>query len=433
MELRLPFDPTKFLAATRADDIQHVQQVIQNVDLPDKPRTIVFHEEIGSGKTWLMLHLHREVLPQDSHITSLYISLAPPLEGFVPKSNEYVVNKASLTENAPPDALVRELSEWIGKQESISASTSRDADLGDQTGWLVTAVKEKFQDRILVLIFDSIFEVADWAKLAKLENALLAPLAALPHVVIILTGRGKLYPWESPYLRVNVVFPKGFIPLRPFSESEIAEQLKAQKPDAVLSAKTIHELGGGYPWVNYLLAQGKNEADATSKAREGLLSVIQDPKIRADVARDLEALSVLDGFRESEMPKMWEADEGKKDGLNLIPTEIRKRSDRLLSTDFLRWRDRQFKIDKPMVLVLRNYLELNDPQRWKRLECRALNLYSDWAIKFPRNRDYYLDHVRKHTALLERADIDPSSCIDPPASSEPSPIRAGINMVAQQF
>jgi len=431
-ELRLPFDSTKFLASTRAHDIELVKQVIRQVDIPDQSRTIIFHEEIGSGKTWLMLHLHREVLPQDRRVTSLYISLAKPPEGFAVHDREYVVDENNLAENAPPDALARELIEWIGKQESISASTARDADLGDQTGWLVTAVKEKFQDRILILIFDSIFEIADWTKLAKLENALLAPLAALPHVVTILTGRGKLYPWESPYLRVNVVFPKGFVPLRPFSVEEVAEQLKAQKPNAVLDAATIHKLGGGYPWVNYLLAQGKNEAEATSKARKGLLSVINE-KIRDEVARDLEALSVLDGFRESEMPKMWEANEGKKIGLNLSPTEIRKRSDQLLSTDFLRWRDRQFKIDKPMVLVLRNYLEHNELRRWKRLQCRALNLYSDWAIKFPRSRDYYLDHVRKHALLLERAGIDPASCVELTPSNEHPPIRAGVNIVVQQI
>jgi len=409
MELRLPFDPTKFLAATRADDIQHVQQVIQNVDLPDKPRTIVFHEEIGSGKTWLMLHLHREVLPQDPHITSLYISLAPPLDGFVPKSNEYVVNTTSLTENAPPDAFARELIEWIGKQESISASTSRDADLGDQTGWLVTAVKEKFQDRVLVLIFDSIFEVADWTKLAKLENALLAPLAALPHVVTILTGRGKLYPWESPYLRVNVVFPKGFVPLRPFEIPEIAEQLKAQKPDAVLSAKTINELGGGYPWVNYLLAQGKNEADATRIARDGLLSVV-DKRIRDDVARDLEALSVLDGFRESEMPKMWEANNQLSHTLS--NDEVQRRRKQLLDSYLMHWHDKRFQIDDPLRRVLENYLRTNEPSRWQSLHCRAYRLYQEWAMEFQQSRRAFLERAEYHARALRQENFEVDDCPD---------------------
>ncbi|TAH48783.1 MAG: hypothetical protein EYC68_19980 [Chloroflexota bacterium] len=409
MELRLPFDPAKFLAATRADDTQYVQQVIQNIDLPDKPRTIVFHEEIGSGKTWLMLHLHREVLPQDPRVTSLCLSLAEPPAGFVPQSNEHIVNPAHLAENASPDALARELIEWIGKQDSISASTSRDADLGDQTGWLVTAVKEKFQDRILVLIFDSIFEVADWTKLAKLENALLAPLAALPHVVTILTGRGKLYPWESPYLRVNVVFPKGFVPLRPFEVSEVAEQLKAQKPDAILDAETIHKLGGGYPWVNYLLAQGRNEAEATSKAREGLLSVI-DEKIRGDVARDLEALSVLDGFRESEMPKMWEADSQVRHTIS--NEQVQRRRKQLLDSYLMHWHDKRFQIDDPMRRVLENYLRTNEPLRWRNLHCRAYLLYQEWATEFQQSRRVFLERAEFHAQALRRANFDIDDCIN---------------------
>lgn len=405
--LRLSFDPKKFLLETRADDVQLVTNVIDQIDSPNQSRTIVFHEEIGSGKTWLMLYLQREQLPKNSRVTSLYISFSEAPPGFVAQEREYFVNPKNLELDTAPEGVARELIEWIGTQKVIQAATSRAADLGDQTGWLVSAIKDKFQDRILVLILDSVFEVGDWTKLAKLENALLAPLAALPHVVIILTGRGKLYPWESPYLRVNVVLPKGFTPLRPFSVPEVAAQITAQKPDAVLSAETIHKLGGGYPWVNYLLAQGKNQAEATQIARQGLLSVI-DAKIRQATARDLEALSVLDGFRESEMPKMWEADSGQEHTLENSEVQLRRK--RLMDTYLMHWRDKRFELDDPLQRVLENYLRTNEPQRWQKLQCRAYRLYQKWAAEFQQSRADFLRRAERHAQALRSENLDPEDC-----------------------
>ncbi len=401
---RLSFTVTQFISQPRRDELALVTNVIDHIDDPDQPRTVVFHKEIGSGKTWLVLYLKREVLSHLFNVTTLFVSFGKPFQDSSLAPGEYVVDEKLYAPDASPDELARGVLAWIAQQDSINASTSPTGDLIEQTGLLVNAIREKFKERVLVLIFDSIFEV-DWTKLAKLENALLAPLAALPRVVMVLTGRGRMYPWESPYLRVNVAPFKSaegeFIPLRPFTSLEVATQLQLLKQtlSPSLPAETIHQLGGGYPWINYLLAMGGNEPAATRIAREGLLDVIPEER-KAQVSRDLEALCVLQGFRESEMPKMWAAYDDRGNGDEMSKAEIRMRRDHLLDTYFMHWRDGRFVIDEPIRRVLESYLKTNDLKRWERLQRRAKQLYETWAKDFQKYEKHFQDQAAYHARQL---------------------------------
>lgn len=391
----------EFLPETREQDVKLVQDVLAAVaqNRPDQPRTIILRQEVGSGKTWFVYYLKREILAKIPNVRTLLVSLSPTPPREENKTDEYLVLPEIYAPEADAETLAKHLLEWVAKQ--LDPNGAPQADLAEQTTWLRNKVAQEFKQETLVLIFDSLFEL-DWNKLPRLERALLAPLAAIPRVVLILTGRGRIYSWESPLLRVNVArFPTA--PLRPFDEKEIQAQLDKQcrEHPPKLSVQTILELGGGYPWVNYLLAQGATKQAATQIAAEKLTEVIRDPEARARVRRDLEALSVLEGFSENEMRVMFAA--YAKTAEPSKP-EVRQRRDEILNTFLMHWRDGRFVIDEPMRRILENYLKYNEPKKWQLLHCRAKQLYQDWAKQFPDHTEAFTKRAKHHNEQLASAE-----------------------------
>ena len=83
----------EFLPETREQDVKLVQDVLAAVaqNRPDQPRTIILRQEVGSGKTWFVYYLKREILAKIPNVRTLLVSLSPTPPREENKADEYLV------------------------------------------------------------------------------------------------------------------------------------------------------------------------------------------------------------------------------------------------------------------------------------------------------------------------------------------------------
>jgi hypothetical protein len=397
---RSPYSPETFV--DREADTALVEgltrQILQGET--NRPRALMFQGERGSGKSWFSLHLAHTILPAIPGVTPLLIGLCPSPEELQPAENDYFIDVSPEVSDA--EAATRSILEWVARR--LNTTTAQDASPSELSTWLARDIEKTFSAQALVLILDSVLE-ADWSFLSKLETHLLAPLALLPRVLIIMTGRGQLYSWESPYLRVDVESKQ----LQPFDETTIQHQFERLHISPHLSPKEIHDLGGGHPLVNLLLAQSENTPEAMDEAVRVLLSVVQPAHRSQRVRQYFEALCVLDGFREDEMTHMFTAYLGPDDGEWTTP-RVREARDECIRTHLMRWENSQFIIDKSLRLILLNTLQLQKPNtKWRLLEEQACQMYTAWAEKYPKSRAYYQAKADTHTRALQSHSAEAAS------------------------
>ena len=442
------------LFVNREKEIETVTKALENIARGDaeQVRTIVFRGERGLGKSWLALHLHRSAIEEkaspripDYRIVSFLISLTPPPKEVGEREWYITSNDISQIESGDErhyEHLLQELLAWIAEQLDIVRTPY--ASLRDLSAWLAQDVRKKLEserDLIICLILDSVFE-ANRSFLDYLERYLLAAFAALPRVLIIMTGRGRPYLWKSPYLRLE----REDQSLTPFSLEQVVEQIKKslqkssqgspqESPQDTLIAanlsdeaieqlaKKVINLGGGYPLTNELLARAfvHQVRDRLSKGddlEQAINSATIDDKVLEDVAsrllevipaqwRDklrevLNALCVLkDGFREHEMPYfLAELRNTKPEGPEYTIKAMRGLRDLLLETNLGRWQDARYVLDEAVRTVLEQLLKLQKREVWRRLHERAVNLYEDWAKRYPNSRQYFEQRAEYHRRVL---------------------------------
>jgi hypothetical protein len=249
-----------------------------------------------------------------------------------------------------------------------------------------------------------------------------------------MTGRGRPYLWKSPYLRLE----REDQSLTPFSLEQVAEQIRRSLRDISVTAnlsdeefrqlaeklaKKVINLGGGYPLTNELLARAfvHQVRDRLSKGddlEQTINDVTIDDKVLEDVAsrlleviptqwRDelrevLNALCVIkDGFREHEMPYfLAELRDTKPEGPEYTIKAMRGLRDLLLETNLGRWQDARYVLDEAVRTVLEQLLKLQKREVWRRLHERAVNLYEDWAKRYPNSRQYFEQRATYHRGVL---------------------------------
>ena len=359
------------------------------------PRTVVFQGERGSGKTWLSLHLKRSVLSELPQVDVLLLGLSLPAEDLreaqTIEDGEWNVAQLSDDVRNDPDRSCKEIFLWITKQMHFDFRL--DSDVEQLGSFVVNNLADHLSHHYLVLILDSVFE-AEWAFLEKFERYFLAPLAAQSHVLIIMTGRGMLYPWVSPYLRVRVREER----LGPFNNEDSVKQIQLQVPESKVSIDRILQVGGGYPIANIYLAKRGDDPDALNEVIDLLLSVIplhQREKIR----QYFEALCVLEGFRDDEIKEML--GEYLSEGAPKDTTQVRVIRDQLVSTHLVQWKDGRYVIDEIVRKVLENYLmQTSEQDKWARLHKHANQLYKGWAQKYLRFKEYYDQRAQYHEVIL---------------------------------
>ena len=441
------------LFVNREKEIKTVTSALQNIACgnAEQRQVIVFHSERGLGKSWLVLHLHRSAIAstpiQNYRIVSFLISLTPPPERLQKGEREWYIPNNDISQIASGDEqhyehLLQNLLAWVAKQLDIVRTPY--ASLRDLSAWLAQDVRKKLEserDLIICLILDSVFE-ANRGFLDYLERYLIAAFAALPRVLIIMTGRGRPYLWKSPYLRLE----REDQSLTPFSLEQVVEQIKKslqkssqgspqESPQDTLIAanlsdeaieqlaKKVINLGGGYPLTNELLAralvhQVLGRSPKSDDLEQAINSATIDDKVLEDVAsrllevipaqwRDklrevLNALCVLkDGFREHEMPYfLAELRNTKPEGPEYTIKAMRGLRDLLLETNLGRWQDARYVLDEAVRTVLEQLLKSQKREVWRRLHERAVNLYEDWAKRYPNSRQYFEQRATYHRGVL---------------------------------
>ena len=344
---------------------------------PVDRRTIIFTGERGTGKSWLLAHLQTK------------LRALPGLVVFLLDLGGYADWDPIL---AVADTLKR-LSDTTGERREGLGTT-----LAYMSRNLMQDIRPVLEKQALVLLVDQVHE-SDWRLLAALEDYLLGPLAMEPRVLIVMAGRGRAYPWKTPELRLKAEF----VDLQPFPDVTVTtKQLKCQQRKAVPRAQEIHELSGGNPLANFLLAVHENPATALDQVVEGMLETVPTEH-RRRVRDYLEALCVLRSFDEERIPTMLAAYYDDDIYRNWSYAQARRVREELVKWAFARWDAERggYVLDELTRKLLERYLETAEHDRWERLQCAASELYKGWAREYPRTRDRWRREVQYHVYQLQ--------------------------------
>jgi len=375
--LKYSFD--KFI--NRQEEIEKVMKkanALMQGSPADNKRTIIFAGERGTGKTWLLDHLQKIIRSSFPAATVFKFDLS----GYADRDPTWAVLD-----------ILKRLNAMTEKQ---------DAELGtspaDMSRNLMHKIQPLLRKKGLFLLVDHVYE-SDWKLLAALEEYLLGPLAVEPRVLIVMAGRGRPYPWKRPELRLKAEF----VDLKPFPDvATTTEQLKCQQEQALARAAEIHNLSGGNPLANFLLAAQDNTAAALDQVVDGMLDTVPKEH-RQRVRKQLEALSVLRAFDEERIPTMLATYYNEDQRLKWSYAQSRGVREELVKWAFAHWdADRGgYVLDELTRKLLERYLQIAQPDRWKRLQQTASKLYGEWAHDYPRTRERWQQEVRYHDQQLQ--------------------------------
>ncbi len=380
--LQLPeYAPEKFV--NRYDEIELITQKVRALaeGRPVEKRTVVFVGERGVGKSWLLDHL-QAILPRQFRDLKV---LRLDLKAYVDEDPAWAV----------ADMIQRLSIETGGPGERLGP------DLATMSRRLMEHLRGILRKSILLLLMDHVHE-SNWNLLPLLEDYLLGPLAAEPRVLIIMTGRGRLYPWKTPELRLKADF-KDLLPFQRPEETQA--QLEQQAYKALPQAPEIHTLSQGNPLANYLLG--------TLGVLEGLDRVVEEilepvPADRRRQVREyLEALCVLNAFDEERIPEMLATYYRDDSYRQWTYAQARQVREELIRWAFARWNaDAGGYILDPVVRrLIEEYLKKAQPEKWRALQRAAQDMYTRWAREFARTRERWQKEAAYHHRSLQPASM----------------------------
>ncbi|MGB9890595.1 MAG: AAA family ATPase [Anaerolineae bacterium] len=336
---------------------------------------LILRGERGVGKTWLRSHFQDRLMQEKIHVIPIDLK-------------EYVGKDPTWTVAA---ILQRVSIETGGPDKRLGG------DLAEMSRTLFRHLREFLQRQPLVVIVDHVYE-SDWTLLPLLEDYLLGPLAVEQRVLLVLTGRGRLYPWKNPELSTmatSIGEPESR--LRPFDQPSTKEQLKRQVPSAVDRAEEIYQLTGGNPLANYLIA-----AYDLNQAMEGLLAPVPKEHLR-EIRGYLEALCVLRSFDEERIPNMLAAYYDDDSYRQWTYAQARRVREELIRWGLARWdpEQRGYVMDRIVRRLAERYLQTQKPERWRKLHQAAQKLYEQWENDYSATRDRWREEAEYHRQRLE--------------------------------
>lgn len=386
------YDSKKFI--DREEEIQQILTLLKQSQ--PRVRAVVIDGDRGVGKTWLSLHLQRTIFKEKiTGVTSWLFSLWSPGENYLPEGKNAQANERFLREGER--LKLDEFLEIIIKRLPIELPPN--PTLAEKVDSIRRYVQSRVDDRF-VLILDSAYE-SDWSLLEQLETHFLGNLLTLSNFLVIVTGRGRPYPWKVPYLIEAIRFGLG-----KFTVDQIKEQLKKFGLSSALSVNEIYEIGAGWPLFTEQLARAKNRAEALGIAADILFAVLPSYE-RAAVRRYFEALCPLDGFGDAEAAVMVKAYEqgGDQDGRAIC----RKMNE----TRLVSWKNGRYEMHQPIQNILRQYLPIKDKDAWICLQKAAYCHFKAQAgdRSMERFRLFFEKLMETHAKVLSDAGIkDPQTC-----------------------
>jgi hypothetical protein len=388
-----PYELKKFI-----DREQEIQQILALLKQSQpRVRAVVMDGDRGVGKTWLSLHLQRTVFKKEiTGITSWLFSLCSPGENYHPEGDKPQANECFVREGE--QLKLDEFLEIIIK--SLSIELPPNPTLAEKVDSIRQYVQSHVDNRY-VLILDSAYE-SDWSLIEQLETHFLGNLLTLSNFFVIVTGRGRPYPWKVPYLIEAIRFGLG-----KFTVDQIKEQLKKFGLSSALSVDEIYSIGAGWPLFTEQLARAKDRTEALEVAADILFAVLPSYE-RAAVRRYFEALCPLDGFGETEaalMVKTYEQD-GAQDGRSIC----RKMNE----TRLVSWKNGRYEMNQPVQNILRQYLPIKDKEAWILLQKAAYCHFKAQAEErsMERFRPFFEKLMETHAKALSEAGIkDPQTCL----------------------
>jgi len=374
----LQYVPVCFV--NRKEEAELVMVKLRNLmeGRPVEKRAITFTGERGTGKTWLLAHL-KTLLSELTGVIVLCLNVKD-YGGKDPSSAvAQIIRRVNRATDGSDEALGIELAEMSRK--------------------LVARLKEVLSIKVLILLLDHVHE-SEWKLLSVLEDYLLGPLITMPRVLIVMTGRGWLYPWKTPELRL-----KGeFVNLKPFCEEDTKTQVKRQVPEPCTTPEKVHHLSDGNPLANYLIAYYGISEGGLNEVIEGLLEPIPEER-RQKVREYVEALCVLRAFDEERIPTMLAVYYDDDSYRDWTFAQARKVRQELICWALARWDSGQsgYVIDRTVRKLVEEYLKAARPDKWRALQQSASELYQEWAKEFPKTKERWQEEARYHISFLKRA------------------------------
>lgn len=381
-----PYDPGKF--TDREEEVNQILTLLKQSQ--PRVRAVVIDGDRGVGKTWLSLHLHRTVFKQDIRVVASWLfSLWSPGENYHPEGDKKQSNERFSREGE--QLKLDEFLEIIIK--SLPIELPPNPNLTERVDTIRRYVQSHTDNRF-VLILDSAYE-SDWSLIEQLETNFLGNLLTLSNFFVIVTGRGRPYPWKVPYMIEAVHFGLG-----KFTVGQIKEQLKKFGLSSSLSINEIYEIGLGWPLFTEQLARAKNRVEALSIAADILFAVLPAHE-RAEVRDYFEALSPLDGFGEAEAALMVKT--YKQTGDQDSRAICRKMNE----TRLVSWRNGRYEMNSPVQNILRQYLLFNNKDGWIRLHLAAYRHFEAQAADraMERFRPHFEKLMETHAKTLSNAGI----------------------------
>lgn len=363
-----PYSPDKFV--DREDELRQLNRIVET----GEKRAIVFTGERGVGKSWLPAHWERQL----RHRKDLVV-LRLDLKEYIDKEPGWAVVD-----------IIRRVSERVGGAREITK-----ADLAEMSRRLLGDVRAL--GKTLILILDHVYE-SRWNLLEPLEDYLLAPLIAEPRVFIVLTGRGRLYPWKTPDLTLRAES----VDVKPLpNEQATREQLEKQAPRGLHLAEKIHELTNGNPLANYLLAAEPQPARVSDAVIEELLATVPEES-RPQIRKYVEALCVLRAFDEDRIAEMMAAYTGDRSYRDWTFAQARQVRDELIRWALAQWdpKERAYVLDGNVRRMAQLHLQQNHLDRWSALHQAALQLYDRWAQQNPSTAPRWREEAQYHQSCL---------------------------------
>lgn len=389
MSKRIPaYKPSLFTSRE-----QIIAAILDRADLSTRPafsRTVVVRGERGSGKTFLTLHLHRKIFPEKG-IKSFLIRLTPLTENeeYEPGPNEWLMPSdiGQQDRNQVIQSILLQAARWCG----IPEADLQGASTGQISTWLGKRISMDGNTPYAILV-DSAYE-APWPLLDLLERYLLATLASLPNVLLVITGRGEPYPWQSAYIRTERL-EHPLVPFTPDETLTALERYKTEggKPIDLANCEKIYDRARGHPLMTVLLALGATWGEVVTE----LISVIPE-KNRETYRIYLEALAVLQGFRDGEIAPMLYAytDNPKyRDYSDILSREEIREP--LVLTKLVSWGSGWFEMDKDLRWAICQYLIHEQPEKWIRQNKAAAELFTKWIELYPRGKTFYQKQIEHY-------------------------------------